>query len=105
MEQVCDAITAKDVVTACWLYIRQPKYSNTDSSILFEHIKLDRERPSKSFFAMSISKDIFLWLAIKVTGYSLLINIHEKILPSFSPCRNQLQHAIEATYNSTMSTI
>ena len=40
----------------------------------------------------------------KVTGYSLLINIHEKILPSFSSCRNQLQHAAEAAYNSTMST-
>ena len=24
---------------------------------------------------------------LKVTGYTLLINIHEKILPSFSPCR------------------
>ena len=27
-------------------------------------------------------------ITIKVTGYSLLINIHEKILPSFSPRRN-----------------
>ena len=41
---------------------------------------------------------------LKVTGYSLLINIHEKVLPSLSPCRNQLQHAVEAAYNSTMST-
>ena len=40
----------------------------------------------------------------KVTGCSLLINVHEKILPSLSPCRNQLQHAVEATYNNTMST-
>ena len=41
--------------------------------------------------------------SLKVTGYSLLINIHEKILPSFSSCRNQLQNAVEATYYSTMS--
>ena len=38
---------------------------------------------------------------LKVTGYSLLIN---KILPFLSPCGDQLQHAVEATYNSTMST-
>ena len=27
--------------------------------------------------------------SIKVTGYSLLINVYEKILPSFSSCRIQ----------------
>ena len=26
---------------------------------------------------------------LKVTGYSLLIDVYEKILPSFSPCRIQ----------------
>ena len=35
---------------------------------------------------------------IKVTGYSLLINIHEKILPSFSSCRIQAgMHAFNFT--------
>ena len=35
--------------------------SNTDSSILFEHMVLDRERPSKSFFYMNMyQKDIFI---------------------------------------------
>ena len=43
-------------------------------------------------------------LMFNVTGHSLFINIREKILPSFSLCRNQLQHAVEATYNSIMST-
>ena len=30
-----------------------------------------------------------IYTLLKVTGYSLLINIHEKILPSFSSCRIQ----------------
>ena len=51
---------------------------------------------------------LFVWaehydrnLRLRASNCSL---IFMKILPSFSPCRNQLQHTIEATCNSTMST-
>ena len=39
-------------------------------------------------------------MLIKVTGYSLSLIFMKNI----TLCRIQLQHAIEATYNSTMST-
>ena len=39
---------------------------------------------------------------LKVTGYSLLINFHEKILPSFSSCRIQACMRLTLLYlNST----